>query len=243
MPSLKRNERVVNLRPIARASAPLAVAACLTLVLAGCGSSAKTPNASKSSSTASPSASADVSACSLKSGSASNAVKVSGAYGATPTVTVSGTLKATDIERSITIQGNGAKSVTGDTINAHISLFNGTGKKIVDQDAQVPLGNTVRPVFRDALACVAYGSRTVVTAPASAVYDGASLPAGLKATDTLILVTDIKSKFTPPAPPAPPPASPCPPSLCDRTPYPEARAAAGGPRIPRQRQADPRNPR
>ncbi|MGN6721294.1 MAG: FKBP-type peptidyl-prolyl cis-trans isomerase [Marmoricola sp.] len=192
----------MNLRPVLRASAPIAVAATLTLTLAACGSSAKTPNASKSSPSASPSADAG-NGCNVKPGSVSNAVTVSGAYGKTPTVTVKGALKATSVQRTITIKGTGPLSVTGDTINAHLSLFDGTGKKIVDQDAQVPLGNTVRPVFRDALTCVAYGSRTVVTAPASQVYQGGQLPAGVKAADTLILVTDIKSKYTPPAPPKP----------------------------------------
>ena len=192
----------MNLRPVVRASAPIAVAASLTLTLAACGSSAKTPAASKTSPSSSPSASATT-GCNVKPGAVSDAVTVKGAYGKTPTVTVKGALKATGVQRSIAIKGSGALSATGDTVNAHLSLFDATGKKLVDQDAQVPLGNTVRPVFRDALSCVAYGSRTVVTAPASQVYQGGAMPSGVTATDTLILVTDIKSKYTPPAPPKP----------------------------------------
>jgi peptidylprolyl isomerase len=178
------------------------VAATLTLTLAACGSSAKTPSAAKSTASSSPSADAG-NGCLVKPGSVSNAVTVTGAYGKTPTVKVNGTLKATGVQRTVAIQGKGALSVTGDTINAHLSLFDGTGKKLVDQDAQVPLGSTVRPVFRDALSCIAYGSRTVVTATAAQVYQGGALPVGVKGTDTLILVTDIKSKYTPPAPPKP----------------------------------------
>lgn len=185
----------MNLRPIVRASAPIAVAASLTLLLAACGSSAKTPTASKTS--PSKSASPSVSACSVKAGATSNAVTATGAYGKTPTVKVQGALKATDVERTVLIKGTGAAAVNGDTINAHFSMFNGTGKKLIDQDAQVPLGDTVRPVFRDALACVNYGSRTVVTAPASTVYSGSTLPSGVKSTDTLIIVTDVESVFAP----------------------------------------------
>jgi len=108
-------------------------------------------------------------------------------------------LKATEVERTVLIKGTGATSVDGDTVNAHFSLFNASGKKLVEQDAQVPLGTTVRPVFRDALSCVAYGSRTVVTALASQIY-GTTVPTGIKATDTLVLVTDVKSKYQRPAP-------------------------------------------
>ena len=188
----------MNLRPVVRATAPIAVAASLTLVLAACGSSAKTPTASKTSPSSSPTAAAN--GCTVKPGAVSNAVTVTGAYGKTPTVTVKGALNATDVQRTVAIKGTGPVSVTGDTINAHLSLFNASGKKLVDQDAQVPLGNTVRPVFLDALTCVSYGSRTVLTAPASLVYGGNALPAGLKATDTVIIVSDIKSKFHAPAP-------------------------------------------
>lgn len=194
----------MNLRPVVRATAPIAVAASLAITLTACGSSAKTPSATKPSASQSPSAAAG-NGCTVKPGSVSNAITVSGAFGKTPVVAVKGALKATNVQRTITIKGSGALSVTGDTINAHLSLFDGTGKKLVDQDAQVPLGNTVLPVFRDALSCVAYGSRTVVTAPAGQVYQGNTLPAGVKAADTLILVTDIKSKYTPPAPPKPTP--------------------------------------
>lgn len=143
------------------------------------------------------------SACNVKPGAVSNAVTVTGAYGKTPTVSVKGVLKATDVQRTVTIKGTGAQSATGDTVNAHLSLFDATGKKLVDQEAQVPLGSTVRPVFLDALSCISYGSRTVVTALASQVYQGGPLPTGVKAADTLILVTDVKSKYTPPAPPKP----------------------------------------
>lgn len=187
----------MNLRPVVRATAPIAVAASLTLTLAACGSSAKTPKASKTGTSASPTAGLG---CDMKPGSVSNAVTVTGAYGKTPAVTIKGTLKATTVQRTIAIKGTGALSVTGDTVNAHLSLFDGTGTKVVDQDAQVPLGNSVRPVFRDALTCVAYGSRTVLTAPASQVYQGSALPAGVKAGDTLILVTDVESKYTRPSP-------------------------------------------
>lgn len=190
----------MNLRPILRASAPIAVAASLTLLLAGCGSAAKTPAASKTSSSPSPSASAAVAPCAVKSGAASDAVTATGAYGKTPTVSVKGTLTAATVQRTVVIKGTGPLSATGDTVNAHLSLFNGSGKKLVDEDAQVPLGSTVRPVFLDALSCVNYGSRTVVTAPASSVYQGGQLPAGLKSSDTVILVTDVKSKFERPRP-------------------------------------------
>jgi len=190
----------VNLRPVVRASAPIAVAASLGLLLTACGSS-KSPSATPSaspSSTASPVATG----CDAKPGAASDAVTVTGAYGKTPTVAVKGALSSPSLQRTVAIKGSGAQSVSGDTVNAHLSLFDATGKKIVAEDAKVPLSSTVRPVFVDALSCVNYGSRTVVTAPASQIY-GASLPAGVKATDTLILVTDVESKYTAPPPPKP----------------------------------------
>ncbi|MGN6162045.1 MAG: FKBP-type peptidyl-prolyl cis-trans isomerase [Marmoricola sp.] len=187
----------MNLRPMVRATAPIAVAASLTVLLAACGSSAKTPTASKTS--ASPSASA--SACTAKPGAASTAVTASGAYGKTPTIAVKGAITSTGVERSVVIKGTGAAANAGDTVNAHFALFNASGKKLADEDAQVPLSNKTRPVFLAALSCTTYGSRTVTTAPAAQVY-GTTLPTGIKATDTLVLVTDIKSKYERPAPAA-----------------------------------------
>lgn len=175
----------MNVRPIVRAATPIAVVASFTVVLAACGSSTK------------PASAADN--CGAKSGAVSNAVTASGDYGKTLKVSVKGALNATDAQRSVAITGTGAIPVAGTTVQAHLSMFDSTGKKVAEQDAYVPLdANVTTPVYMDALGCVTYGSRTVTTAPASD-YFSSSLPSGVKAADTYILVADIEKAFAPEA--------------------------------------------
>lgn len=201
----------MNLRSIVRASAPIALAATTALVLSACGSSSDDSSKPSAGSTASASPTASASttpvstadACSLKPGAASDAITVTGELGQVPTVKVNGAPNATTIERAVPIKGAGEEVASGDTVNAYLSMFNGAGKKIADGAAKVPIDNTVTPVFLDALTCVTYGSRSVVAAPASSMYTDAQLPTGIKSTDTIIIVADIVSKYTVPAPPKP----------------------------------------
>src|SRR5688572_30462309 len=69
----------------------------------------------------------------VASGSASDAVKVSGDFGAIPEVEVPTPTEVTETERSVAIQGDGATVVTGDTVIVEYTVYNGTSGEQLDQ--------------------------------------------------------------------------------------------------------------
>lgn len=181
MNELKRNERLVNVRPVVRAAAPIAVVASLTMTLTACGSSSKSGSAAD---------------C-AQPGSQSNSVTASGEYGKTPTVSVKGTLKATGVQRTVVIKGTGAQEATDATVQAHITFFDATGKQLAEQDAYLPLDSKITtPAIVSALGCVNYGSRTVTTGRGSDYFPGTQ-PTGINAADTYIVVADVEKAFVP----------------------------------------------
>lgn len=194
----------MNLRPVVRATAPIALAASLALVLAACGGSSKSPNTAKPSSSpsATPSAASNGTTCAtVKSGATTAGVSVKGAFGKTPSVKVAGAVTATGVEQATLVTGKGAMPTPNDQINAQVSVYSAVGKEIASQAIpQTVLGNLL-PVIRNALGCAPYGSRTVLTARVSDIY-GAQAPNPLKLTDTIIIVSDLESKYNRPAPAA-----------------------------------------
>ncbi|NNC13231.1 peptidylprolyl isomerase [Planctomonas sp. JC2975] len=185
--------------------AVLAVSAAAALLLAGCagsgtGASTATPSASaKSASTA----------CNPpKSGSVSDAVKVTGDVGkdntaAEPTVTFTKPLKATDTQRSYVSKGDGAQAKTGATVDISMVVYNGTsGAKLTSNGyagtATIPVtvgGGSLIPGLTQAVECAPVGSRLVTTATAKDAWGGdpSSNVSSLKATDTVVFVVDILS--------------------------------------------------
>ncbi|MFF2271808.1 FKBP-type peptidyl-prolyl cis-trans isomerase [Agromyces sp. NPDC058136] len=168
-----------------RRGAPIALATAAALLLAGCSSTPDEPEASKT-----PSAADCID---VESGALSDAVKVEGDYPGASTATFTAPLEAEELQRTLVIEGDGDETETGQTINAVVSLYSGTsGEQLFSQPAQITAGDpTVFDAFRAGIDCVPLGSRTVVVAPASALYDGAgNASIGLEADTDVVIVVD-----------------------------------------------------
>lgn len=182
------------MRPLASAAA----LACAAAVLAGCGSSDnnKDADADASASSSASAGSASDSACvDAKSGETSDGVKVSGTFGKKPTATFSKPLKASGLERTIAKEGDGAKTKDGQTVNTVVSVYTGDGKLLGTQPLALPIGSSNVPdAFAAGAACLPVGSRVVVTDSAKDVYGASGNPsAGIKASDSMVIVTDVVS--------------------------------------------------
>ena len=192
-----------------RRLAPVALVATAALALAGCGSSDSGAKDAKDKSSTSPSASpsatvsADANGCiTADSGKASDAVKVTGDFGKSQKATYDKPLATTDLERTVVTKGTGATTKKGDTVNALVSVYLGTGKSLGTQPLTILVGsNAIPALFEAGAACMPIGSRTVSTQKASDVYGPqGNEQAGIKADDTIIVVTDVlgvKKDLTP----------------------------------------------
>lgn len=178
---------------IVRRSLSVLTAALVVAGLAACSSSSPAPSAS---STASSASCKDV-----KSGSASDSVKVSGGFLKTPDVTVPSPLKTGDVERTVVIKGKGAEAKAGSSVDIALAAYNGTtGKSLttaVGFDGQAPQTITVDdkayvPGLVRAVECLRVGSRVVLTAPVKSAFGSADVSQlKLTAKDTVVFVADI----------------------------------------------------
>lgn len=181
-----------------RPLAGLAAVACAA-ALAGCGSSGNKDASDSSSTTSSPSAAATAASvanpCDVKTGSTSESVKVSGSFGKTATATFTKPLKATGMQRTVLTKGAGATPKEGQTVNAVVTAYLGTGKSLGTQPLKLAIGSASIPVaFRAGVSCLPLGSRTVVTDSAADIYGaGGNSQAGIAPTDSLVIVTDLVS--------------------------------------------------
>ncbi|HEY5319422.1 MAG TPA: FKBP-type peptidyl-prolyl cis-trans isomerase [Galbitalea sp.] len=144
-----------------------------------------------------------------KSGSVSDAVTVSGKYGATPTVKLKTPItKTKSTERTVITQGKGKIATAGTVVKTDFVLYNGTtGKELTNTGFD---GKTV-PFTMDAtkylpglvktLKCSAVGSRVVGAIPPSDAFSSTgSTNLGVGAKDEIVFVADVVSVS--PAPPA-----------------------------------------
>jgi peptidylprolyl isomerase len=192
---------------IVRRSLSVLTAALVVAGLAACSSSTPAPSASSTAKAAS---------CeNVKSGSASDSVKVSGDFLKTPAVTVPAPLKTNDTERTVVIKGTGAEAKAGSSIDIALAAYNGTtGKALstVGFDGQATQNmkvddKTFVPGLVRAVECLPVGSRVVLTAPVAAAFGKADI-SQLKLTDkdTVVFIADIadiaqtKANGTPVAP-------------------------------------------
>lgn len=186
-----------------RRTAPVALLAAATLLLAGCGGGDKSNDDKKASASDSPSASATerkiaTGKCQEReSGKASDSVKVTGAFGKAQTATFDKPLESDDLERTVVTKGSGAETKAGDEVETLVTAYTGSEAKSL---GSTPLTLTVADkslidAFSAAIECVPFGSRVVVTVPASQMYgpDG-NAQAGIKGTDTVVLVVDVIKK-------------------------------------------------
>jgi FKBP-type peptidyl-prolyl cis-trans isomerase len=178
---------------------PVALVAASALLLTACGSGSdakdKTSGSSSKSPSSSPSASTDASGCtSYSSGETSKAVKVDGEFAKTQTATFKTPLKASSIQRTVLTEGTGAKTTSGQSIDALISVYLGKdGKALGSQPVTLTVGDaSVIPAFTAGIDCVPIGSRVVVAAPAKDMYGAeGNTQLGITAEDSLVIVTDV----------------------------------------------------
>ena len=189
-----------------RRSVPIAlVAAAAALLLTACSGSGD----SKASSTpkASASSSATDTGCSLKPGSASNAVKITGDVGTAPTVTVPSGTKAASEQRTVVKKGSGATPKAGRWVVGGLDAYDATTGKAIGQsfgwgsqqgELTVMIGDPQKvPGLTKAFGCVPVGSRVVYAAPASVAFGSADnvsnnfSDGSVKATDSVVFVADV----------------------------------------------------
>jgi peptidylprolyl isomerase len=191
-----------------RRTAPVALLAAATLLLAGCGggSGDKESKDSSSKSTDSPTSSATAQKIAngkcqdRSSGKASDAVKVTGDFGKTQTATFDKPLEADGLQRTIVTKGTGDVTKPNDEVETLVSAYTGKDGKSL---GTTPLTLTVADkslidAFSAAIECVPFGSRVVVAVPAVQMYgpDG-NAQAGIKGDDTVVLVVDVIKKKVP----------------------------------------------
>lgn len=188
--------------PIARARRTLlssaAVVAAITLALTGCtGSGSGSPSASSK-----PTAIPTVSAACVDSGSASDAVKVSGDFDAAPTVSFDAPLKVTSTQRTVVIAGTGPKAAPGSIANVSFTLYNGTtGKTVTSTGYGTGRTSSITvdaSKFLTGLAktlnCAQAGTRVVGVVPASEGFGSTgSAQLGVPADQVLVFVVDVVS--------------------------------------------------
>jgi peptidylprolyl isomerase len=148
---------------------PLFLAAASILALTGCtGSGSEEPKATSS-------AAAGAGECAdTASGSASEAVTVTGEVGSAPTVTIDGPVEAEKTERTIVTEGDGDEVEPGDSAKIAIAAYNsstGAALEALPYNAEqaVPLAiddsQTLAAIVRG-VECTAVGSR-IVTVPSA----------------------------------------------------------------------------
>lgn len=145
--------------------------------------------------------------CNAKSGKLSNSVKVAGAFGKSAKPTFSKPLKTSTLQRTVVKAGTGPKTKAGDNLSLLLTIYNArTGKEISSSPGTLKVGDAEIPEpFQAGFSCVKVGSRVVTVFPLSDIPGAAENPStGLKATDTLVMVTDLIEKVddTEAAPPA-----------------------------------------
>lgn len=147
------------------------------LALAGCSTGNATPSATPTQTSAESGESTgidpttDLCGAAYASGAAIEAVTVDPDTTKEPTVTFTAPLEVTDIERTVTVEGDGAKIEYGQLVDVAQTIFNAeTGEKVAEA------GWSTDPVLTSivsetgmaqAISCATVGSRIAVTTPGS----------------------------------------------------------------------------
>lgn len=175
-----------------RLLAPFAPIAISALALAGC-TGATAP-------TGSGSAAASASCAPAADGSSADAVKVTGAFKAEPTVAFDAPLTATTTQRHVVTEGTGPATHLGDLMTVDFAVYNGTTGKV----ATTTFGDTSGPVqitvdssqiiagLVKTVECAKIGSRIVgVMPPKDAFGSQGNSNFGIGAKDVVVFVVDV----------------------------------------------------
>jgi peptidylprolyl isomerase len=166
---------------------PILTVAALAVALAGCATGE--PDTSSS-----PDAAGDE--C-VGSGSVSDAVDVSGDFGAAPTVSFDAPLTLDATERTVTIEGDGDAIERGSTASLQFTLYNGTTGDVVTQtdystDAETISVDGLLPGLESTLICSTVGSRVVGVVPAAEGFgDAGNQQLGVEPGQSLVFVLDV----------------------------------------------------
>ncbi|HET8896877.1 MAG TPA: FKBP-type peptidyl-prolyl cis-trans isomerase [Protaetiibacter sp.] len=166
---------------------PILTVAALAVALAGC--STGEPDTSST-----PDAAGDE--C-VGSGSVSDAVDVSGDFGAAPTVSFDAPLALDATERTVAIEGDGDAIERGSTASLQFTLYNGTTGDVVTQtdyttDAETISVDGLLPGLESTLICSTVGSRVVGVVPAAEGFgDAGNQQLGVEAGQSLVFVLDV----------------------------------------------------
>ena len=180
--------------------ATTAAAIALAFALTGCTASGS--GADKPSGTKTPTSIPTVGAACVESGSASDSVKVTGAFDTTPNVSINAPLTVSSTQRTVVITGKGDKAEPGSIVNVSFTLYNGTTGKTVTSTGY-GAGRT-SPITVDAskvitglaktLNCAQAGTRVVGVVPASEAFGTAgSAQLGIPANQVIVFVADVVS--------------------------------------------------
>lgn len=169
-----------------RRGAPIALASAAALILVGCAGSG-TPSE--------PTETAAAAECmDVASGSLSDGVTVEGEFSEKPTATFETPVEATELERTVAIEGDGDETVAGDPVNVVVTAYSGTsGDEVFSQPATITAGDEgIFEAFRASIDCVPVGSRTVTVAPAETLYGETGNEAiGIAPGESVVIVVDL----------------------------------------------------
>lgn len=171
-----------------RAPALIVAAALLLVTLSGCSSSPAAASGANCEKAAQP-------------GSASRLISVSGKFGQKPKVTMPTPVIATTTQASVAIQGTGAELVKGQEAVIDYSIYNGrTGKLVSAGDwsssgTPAVVGKTEVTGLDDALLCHRVGSRLAIAIAPKQGFGTGGESAGLKSTDTAVMIVDIRKAY------------------------------------------------
>ena len=177
--------------------APVALLAASALVLTGCAAGSE----SKPDASGKPASGACVD---YAEGSASKAIKVTGDAGGELKAEFKTPLTTKELQRTILKKGDGDVTAKGDTVELQLSVFKGSdGTSAASEAMKLPVGDAqLPPAFLAGIECVPVGSRVVVVVPSSDVLGATGNESlGIKADESVVLVTDVLS-VVPPLTPA-----------------------------------------
>jgi len=178
--------------------ATTAAAIALAFALTGCTASGSgTPSAS-----AKPTSIPTVSAACVDSGSASDSVKVTGAFDSTPNVSIHAPLKVSSTQRTVVIEGTGDKAAPGSIVNVSFTLYNGTTGKTVTSTGYgagrssaitVDASKVITGLVKT-LNCAQAGTRVVGVVPASEAFGkNGNSQLGVPGNQVMVFVADVVS--------------------------------------------------
>lgn len=170
------------------------------LLLAGCTSTPKGGATDSASPAASPATSPAAALACPASGSASDAVKVTGSGTAEPTVSFPKATTVTTTQRTTVRQGSGSEVKQGDSVTIAYVMYDAESGKKLDSRGWTASSRVVFPVdstqvlpgFVESVVCAKEGDRVAAVIPAVKAFGAAgSEQIGVAGGDSIVFVADV----------------------------------------------------